>query len=80
MTTTATEPIIGISKAGHSDLKHVRCCKPAVPRGLCKSGGPPVEPPGILFFVNSAKACKVCADMWEGHHLTCPRDSGRWPQ
>lgn len=58
-------------------MKHVRCCKPALPKGLCRTGDPPA-PTTWMFNQSHPDACKVCWDLWLAHEDDCPRDSGRW--
>lgn len=58
-------------------LLHTRCCKAAVPRGLCGCGDTPKGRPRMTSL--SPDNCAVCEQLWhQGHWLTCPRDSGYW--
>lgn len=72
MTATVAETV-GVDVAD-DDSRHARCCKPAVPRGLCRQGGPLTYVPVIR-----PASCADCAKIWAEHQLTCPRDSGFWP-
>jgi hypothetical protein len=58
-------------------LHHIRCCKAAVPKGLCRGarscGGK------VVRWSDSPDNCVVCDELWwGGHHVDCPRDSGYW--
>jgi len=58
-------------------LWHIRCCKPAVQRGLCRQGEPPQEHE-MRSFVHPDDCC-VCENLWsDAHWATCPRDSEYW--
>lgn len=63
-----------------SNIKHARCCKAALPKGLCGQGPHPDAPPPLpRLMKGTAEDCVVCLHLWRsGHHSTCPRDSGRW--
>lgn len=58
-------------------LYHIRCCKAAVPKGLCRGGRAPKG--GTLVWGGHPNDCVVCDELWwEGHYANCPRDSGYW--
>jgi hypothetical protein len=65
------------SGAALDPLLHSRCCKPAVPKGLCRQGGPIRE--GVRIPTGASDECMVCHGIWNGgHDVECPRDSGFW--
>jgi hypothetical protein len=76
--TTAPDIVADTDKAPTPPpMYHVRCCKPALPKGLCRCGGPPRQKG--MFYMSDPEACRVCAELWKNHQWECPKDSGRWP-
>jgi hypothetical protein len=56
---------------------HIRCCKPAEPKGLCRTGKPGT---GNYRPFDNPDACPVCTALWlGGHKLGCPRDGDSFP-
>lgn len=72
---TEAEPVVeGVKPVQGERLKHVRCCKPAVPKGLCGQGEAVTDPSGMVR-IPDATCCVVCFEMLNTHLDVCPQDS-----
>lgn len=74
----ATEQLVRPIEAksgSKSPLKHIRCCKPNIPKGLCRAGGP-AGPVRVMY--PRGDTCNVCWEMWKEHQMECPTDAPGW--